>query len=245
MTNERLRTALTNAGMTVVELSERLAVDPKTVERWITTGRPPHRRNRLAVASALDADDCFLWPETADDTRNVTASRSEFTEFFPNRGAVPARIWDDLIDGAAEAIDVLAFGGSFLHDSIADFDARLVARAEAGTSVRLLFGDPESSAVAVRGAEEGLGDLLAARCRLTWAYLQPILGTPGIEARSHGATLYASIFRFDDRILVNHHLFGSPANHNPVHLITRVDGGRTFASYMASFDRVWDSATSV
>ena len=37
MTNERLRTALVKAGMTPADLSEQLRVDPKTVERWITT----------------------------------------------------------------------------------------------------------------------------------------------------------------------------------------------------------------
>lgn len=108
--------------------------------------------------------------------------------------------------------------------------------------MRLLFGDPASTAVQLRGEEEGIGDLLAARCRLTWTYLKDVIATPGVEARVHGCTLYSSIFRFDDRLLVNAHMYGAPANHSPVYAITRIPGGRLFANYMTSFERTWDEA---
>ena len=41
MANDRLRDALLSKGLTPEVLAERLAVDPKTVERWITQGRTP------------------------------------------------------------------------------------------------------------------------------------------------------------------------------------------------------------
>ena len=242
MTNERLRTALVKAGMTPADLSEKLRVDPKTVERWITKNRVPHRRHRLEAAALLSVDEVFLWPSTKDDPRTTSATRAEFTEFFTNRGAIPLALWEEAIDSATEAIDLLAFAASFLHDSIPGFDQRLMAKARAGVPIRLLFGDPTSTAVQIRGDEEGIGDLLAARCRLTWNYFREAAETPGIEARQHGCTLYASMFRFDDRLLVNSHIYGAPASHSPVQLITRVAGGRMFSNYMAGFDRVWAEA---
>lgn len=94
----------------------------------------------------------------------------------------------------------------------------------------------------MRGEEEGIGDLLAARCRLTWAYWKPFLSTPGIEARMHGSTLYNSIFRFDDTAMVNPHSLGAAASHSPVMHIQKIAGGRLFAHYLDGVDRTWDAA---
>jgi hypothetical protein len=242
MSNERLRSAMTKAGVTSQQLSEHLTVDPKTVERWIAQERTPHRRHRLATAALLGIDDVYLWPETERDLRNQSATRAEFVDLYPNRSAVPSSLWIDAIGSATEAIDLLAYAASFLHDAIPEFDRQIIAKANAGVPVRLLFGDPESAAVRLRGDEEGIGDLLSARCRLTWSYWREALTTPGIELRAHGCTLYSSIFRFDDRLLVNPHLYGAPASHSPVHVISRVAGGRLFANYMASFERTWAAA---
>ena len=242
MSNERLRTALVKSGVTPQELSEHLEVDPKTIERWVSKDRVPHRRHRLATAAHLGVDDVFLWPSTETDPRSQSATRAELTDFYPNRGSVPSSRWLELVDSAIEAIDLLAFSASFLHDSVSNFDQRLIAKASEGVPVRLLFGDPDCSAVQLRGDEEGIGDLVSARCRLTWKYFVEALETPGIDARAHGCTLYASMFRFDDRLLVNPHMYGAPASHSPVHMITRVDGGRLFANYLASYERIWSRA---
>lgn len=243
MTNERLRTALVKAGVSPQDLSEHLHVDPKTVERWITRDRVPHRKHRLETATRLAVDEVFLWPSTESDPRSKSASRAEFTDYYPNRGAIPISLWNDALDSADEAIDLLAFSASFLHDSVPNFDQRLITKARDGVPVRLLFGDPRSAAVSLRGDEEGIGELLSARCRLTWNYFSEATREPGIDARAHGCTLYASMFRFDDRLLVNPHLYGAPASHSPVQLITRVAGGRLFSSYLTSFERVWQRAS--
>lgn len=62
MPNERLRHALHAKQLTPADLAGRVGVDPKTVERWITTGRPPHPRHRVAVAAELDVPVTELWP---------------------------------------------------------------------------------------------------------------------------------------------------------------------------------------
>lgn len=246
MTNERLRAAIAEAGLTFDEFGEKIGVDPKTVERWITKDRVPHLRNRLQAASVLGKTDTYLWQSTATDPRALSATRDEFVAFHPNRASIPHATWEQLVDEATEQIDILAFAGTFLHDAVPDFYERVAARAAAGVRVRLLFGDPASAAVAQRGEEEGIGESLAARCTLTWAYLRPLIAAhPEIEARMHGSTLYASLFRFDNVLYANTHLLGSPAGKNPILQIEWVKGGMLFTHYMESFERTWRSATTV
>lgn len=245
MTNERLRSAITGAGMTIDLLSAQLGVDPKTIERWITKERVPHRAHRMAVAVALGKDDVFLWPSTLSDTRTQSASQAEFVAMHPSRGSVPANTWTSLLDQAKESIDLLAYAASFLHDSVPDFGPQLMEKARQGVQVRLLFGDPTSEAVQRRGEEEGIKHLLGSRCELTWAYFTPVLTVPGVTARQHGETLYNSIFRFDDVLLANTHTFGAPASQSPIIHVQRIVGGRLFTTYMQSFERTWDRAAEV
>ncbi|MGB5952640.1 MAG: DUF5919 domain-containing protein, partial [Ornithinimicrobium sp.] len=193
MTNERLRSAiLIDAGLTFQQFGEQLGVDPKTVERWVTKDRIPHRTHRINASAHLGKTDIYLWPSTGDNAQAQSATRSEFIDLHPSRGAVPTGTWTDLIDSAQESLDILAFAGSFLHDSIPEFTERLAARAKGGVRVRLLFGDPDSEAVARRGREEGIGESMRERCNLTWRYIAPLTrNNRDIEARKHGSTLYA------------------------------------------------------
>ena len=215
MTNDRLRSALASVGMTSAELGTRIQVDPKTVDRWIAQGRVPHRTNRQRVASVLAKDESYLWPDAFSDSYATAASRSEVMTVYPNRGSIPASLWHSLFANATQSIDVLAFAASFLHDSLPDVDDVLVAKARAGVRVRLIFGDPDSTAVSLRGVEEGIGESLAERCRLTWKYLDPVLAEKEVSVRTHATTLYCSMFRFDDDLLANHHLFGRSSESLP------------------------------
>jgi transcriptional regulator with XRE-family HTH domain len=243
MSNERLRSALLKRGLTYADLGEQVQVDPKTVERWVTQPRRPHRAHRLRVAAVLGEDDGFLWPEIANDRSSLLASQAEIVEVFPNRGSVSSEFWLSMVERAVDQIDLLAYAASFLHDAIPDFAELLAAKARSGVRIRLLFGDPESEAVARRGEEEGIGALLAARCALTWRYWTPLLGEHGIEARKHGTTLYNSLFRFDDTLLANSHAFGIAASHSPVLHLHKVAGGRLFAQYLRSLECTWAIAT--
>lgn len=242
MANDRLRSALVSAGMTTAQLGERIEVDAKTVDRWVSNGRTPHRSNRQRVAAALGRQEDYLWPEAFSEVSASRASQAEVLGVYPNRGSIPTALWQNLFDSAVESIDILAFAASFLHDTMPDVDEQLSGKARAGVRVRLIFGDPDCSSVALRGDDEGIGSSLAERCRLTWKYVEPLFAVPEIEARAHATTLYCSMFRFDDDLLANHHLYGAPANHSPVLHIRRLVGGRLFDHHMKSFDRVWESA---
>jgi hypothetical protein len=241
MANERLRSQILDAGMSIDDVATHVEVDPKTVERWITRERVPHRRHRWATAKLLSSDEAYLWPAVEDD-RTTTASRAEFVQIYPHRGAVPGRLWTTLLDQACEAIDVLVYAGLFLFDTHADLAEAIQDKGTSGCKVRLLVGDPDSRAVADRGDEEGIGQELAARVRMTRRVVTALRNTPGVEVRQHGAVLYSSLYRFDSELLGNMHVFGGQAPQNPVIHLRRVPGGRMFDHFMRGFDQVWNTA---
>lgn len=240
--NERLRGCMVAAQLTVLDVAAKVGVDPKTVERWITTGRVPHRPHRWATASLLRTDESFLWPEAIGEKRARSASEAELLALYPDRGAVPAQLWHGLIDAACEGIDILVFAGVFLPDGNPQLAKVLASKAKSGAKVRLALGDPDCDAVRLRGAEERIGDGLAARIRLSLTYLEEAYTAPGVELRLHTTTLYNSIYRFDDDLLVNTHTYGAPAAQSPVMHLHRLPGGRLFDHYRSSFERVWELA---
>jgi transcriptional regulator with XRE-family HTH domain len=242
--NERLRQAILDADMSLNDLADQIEVDPKSVERWITMGRVPHPRNRAKTARVLGLDELVLWPQLEDARARAVVS-SEVLRVYSHRGAVPAGAWYEYIASAKEHVDVLVYAGLFLSDGKADIAALLQRKADEGLPVRLLLGDPESEAVELRGAEEGVGEAMKARIELSMSYQGPAFGVPGVEVRLHATTLYNSIFRFDDDVLVNTHAYGAVAAKSPVMHIRRIAGGRLFGHYMASFEHVWETAVPV
>jgi hypothetical protein len=239
--NERLRRAISDSGLRLDDVAAEVGIDVKTAERWITKDRVPHPGNRASVARLLSVDEAVLWPQLADAAAQA-ASDAELLRVYPHRGAVPAGRWYELIESAREHVDLLVYSGLFLLDGRADLPGLLRCKASEGVQVRLLYGDPDSDAVALRGSEEGIGDGLAARIRLSLSYIEPALEAPNVRVRLHDATLYNSIYRYDDEMLVNTHVYGIGAAHSPVMHLRRTPAGRLFEQYMVSFERVWECA---
>jgi phosphatidylserine/phosphatidylglycerophosphate/cardiolipin synthase-like enzyme len=189
MANERLRSCLAAAALTTTDLAAHVGVDVKTVERWISKGRVPYRAHRTATATLLRTTEAYLWPDVLDDPRATSTSRAELVTLYPHRGAVPKDLWMQLIEAAQERIDILVYAGLFLPDGHPELSKVLIAKAEQGTAIRLALGDPDCDAVRLRGDEEHIGEGMAARVRLSLAYLQEAIGTPGIELRLHALQL--------------------------------------------------------
>lgn len=135
------------------------------------------------------------------------------------------------------------FSGTFFAQTNPRVAAMLAERATAGAKVRLCFGDPTSPAVELRDREERLHGTLASKIRASLTYYQDLVGAAGCEVRLHATTLYASLFRYDNDLLVNPHIYGQPASANPLLHLRRLDAGGWFDQYAASFDAVWNTAT--
>lgn len=172
-TNERLRGSIASAGLRVADLAEAVAVDPKSVERWITKGRRAGHAFGQRCGAVRPA--------------SVTLGRAA-------RPVAPTR-----------------------HRH---------ARGDGRPRLRRL--------VPVRPTRPHRNRASQGRALLT--------SLPGVEVRVHGTTLYNSLYRFDQDLLVNGHAFGAPAGQSPVLHLRRVPGGRMWDHYMRSFDEVWTFA---
>jgi hypothetical protein len=236
--NERLRDAIARNGLTPVAVAERIKVDPKTVERWITKDRAPYPKYRRAIAAMLRDSEAYLWPDALPPERRTAVAQSELVTIYPRRSAIPSELWKRLLDQAAMQVGILTYGGLFLHELIPSLTKTLLAKAEAGAKVEVLLGDPECHQVAQRGVDEGIGDSMAGKIRNALAFYEPMRGHYTAGVMFHDTVLYNSIYRFDDDMLVNSHLFGHPAAHAPILHLRRLAGGDLFDSYAASFERV-------
>lgn len=237
MPNQRLRNALAATGTTTAALAERVQVDSKSVERWITQDRMPHPVTRAKVAQVLGHDETYFWPRLLGSEQTRNATNSELVQVWPTRGDVPGDVWRSLLTQATADIDVLVYSGGFLIEAHNLVDT-IQAKAAAGTNFRFLLGDPRCEAVRVRSKDENLPSL-PERCRSTQEYLRPVAELPGVSIRTHQTTLYASQYRFDGSMLVNPHTYGSYAAQAPVLHLQRVPGGRLFDFYDRAFERVW------
>jgi hypothetical protein len=243
MPNERLRALLLERRVTTAKLAEAVEVDPKTIERWIVSGRVPYRRHRYAVAAFFGVDEVYIWPDALDRDEIVTASESEIVAVYPHRWAVPREAWGRLFEQAERDIGILVYSGYFMAED-AGLQRLLSSKADAGARVRILLGDPDSDAVSERGVSEGIEDTMPSKVRSAIAMFRPLLkASENVEIRLHGTILYNSIYRADEQMLVNTHIYGTMANNAPVFHLRKIPGGDMVATYLESFDRVWDSAT--
>jgi hypothetical protein len=243
MPNERLRDALLRNGLGLDQVSRATSVDPKTVERWISKGRLPYPRHRRTIAAMVRESETYLWPDAVTAERKAEIGGSEVVQVYPHRHSVPTELWNRLLDQAADHVEILLYAGMFLTDD-PTLIKRLRKKAENGTKIRLLLGDPTSPEVNRRSMEEGIGKgTLAAKVRNALAFYRPLDGVPGIDIRCHGTTLYNSIYRFDEEMLVNTHVYGFMAAHAPLLHLRRLSGGDLFETYSESFENVWNSAT--
>ncbi|GAB2815445.1 DUF5919 domain-containing protein [Actinoallomurus bryophytorum] len=241
--NEILRRAFAEAGVTEQDVATHLGVDTKTVQRWLE-GRRPYPRHRNGLANLLGIDQTRIWRAEARVLRVSHPGEAELEASYAHRWAVPRGVWDWLFSQAEEEIGVLVYSGLFLAEDVGLL--RLLGeKARAGVCVRILLGDPDSPDVAKRGVDEGVDDAMAARVRNALVLYQVLRGVEGVEIRLHESILYASLYRGDDDLLVNPHVYGIAASHAPVLHVRHVTDGDMASTYLASFERVWSSAKPV
>lgn len=185
-----------------------------------------------------------LWPSLRQP-RAARAISPELVALYEQRADLPVSVLVDLMERATERIDVLVYAAVFLHEAYPRLNDLLRERAVEGCAVRIALGDPDSENVRQRGEEEKFGHGIESRCRLALMHYRPLLGTSGIEIRTHATTLYNSLYRTDDQMLVNAHAWGVNAFAAPVWHLRRTGAGKLFDTYAASFDAVWNVALPV
>jgi hypothetical protein len=224
------------------DVAARMGVDPKTVRRWLN-GRIPYANNRAALADLVGGAEADLWPD-AGGPLTMRTRPEELATVYPHRWSVPRDVWTRFFASAEHEIGILAYSALFLAED-AGILRILADKGRVGVSVRIALGDPDSPHVAERGAEEGIGDAMPAKVRNALTLYHPLREVPNIEIRLHRTTLYNSIYRADDQLLVNQHAYGVHASHAPVFCLNGAEHGDMAAAYVASFKRVWLAAMPI
>lgn len=231
-------------GWTHASLAAKVEVDPKSVERWVNLGRTPRLSTAARAAEAIGEDVFTLWPKLRQP-RAARAVSPELITLYEKRADLPVSIFVDLFTQAREEISILVYAAVFLYEAYPRLNDLLAERAAEGCTVRIALGDADSPNVKQRGAEERFGHGIESRCRLALMHYRPLLRFPGIEIRTHGTTLYNSIYRADDQMLVNAHVWGMNAYAAPVWHLRGIEEGGMFGGYAESFEQVWRTANPV
>lgn len=222
--------------VTVDEIAAHAEVDPKTVQRWLT-GRVPHARHRWAVAALLKEEESYIWPQP--DAARLTASTAELVSLYPHRADIPYDLWQSFFERAEHRIDILVYAALFIHEQYPKLNRLLAKKCSAGCQVRVALGDPDGEHIRGRGAEEQFGEGIESRCRVARRHYDELIGTANFELRLHDTTLYNSIYRFDNQVIVNTHVWGANAYSAPALHLRQLQGGGLFNAYTASFEAVW------
>jgi hypothetical protein len=176
-------------------------------------------------------------PPADQPTPNVP---QDVVALYPHRADTPKELWLDLLVGAKEHIDLFANASLFLPEENPEAIAIIKDKAANGTQIRILLGDPDHPAMELRGKEERLFEAIPGRIKMALAYYRPLVGVEGVEFRLHGTSLYNSIFRYDNQMLVNQHLYGTYGYVAPILHLQKHPDSDLFDTYMRSLELVWD-----
>jgi len=243
MPNERLRSIFTESEYDEDSLAREIGLDPKSVQRWITRDVTPRRATAQRAARLLGVPASWLWPDLEPDRES--ASRAEVVTIYPHRSEVPKHLWLDLLTSSQERVWLYANASLFLPEDNPESIDIIKRKAESGVEVRVLMADPDSPECVLRGVEERLFDAIPARVRMALAYYAPLVGVPGVEFRLQRATLYNSIFVYDEEMLINQHVYGMYGYMAPILQLRRIEGGDFFSMYARSFERVWEVGSPI
>lgn len=242
-TNERLKSAMSTAGVDAHAVAETLLVDPKTVHRWLI-GRVPHPRHRMALVRLLSAEEGYLWPTARPDVSPGAEATSEVVAAYGHRVDVPRDKWTSLLSSARRHIDLLGYAFLFLPEQHVELEPTIQRKCADGCLVRILVADPEGRQTRERDALEHLGGTLEGRIRTTLHHLQPLRNVQRVEIRLHDVHLYNAIYRFDDDMIVTPYLYRTHGYQHPALHLRRLSPYGVFAAFADQFDVIWSAASS-
>lgn len=240
-----LRRGLADAGLTAADVASKLAVDEKTVARWLSDAdRTPHPRHRAAVAGLLGCEEVDVWPDAVKKAVKTGFDR-EVIAVYPSHSAVPASVWQRLVTGAQHEIvfcDIVSYWYWYV---VPDLTRILRDKAEAGCRVRVVIGDPADPIIRADEESTGVPLTLSSRISQTRHLLEPLRDV--VEVRQTTAESFGrSVYRGDATAAAHWWLFGQMGTEFPVlHLRKRMDGGLFDQVAGKHVEALWEAARPV
>ncbi len=233
------------AHLTDDKLAAEVGVDVKTVGRWkADPERVPHARHRWPAADALGVEESVLWPDAMRQTIKTGVDR-EVVAVYARRADCPTSVWRRLLTAATGSMTFAGYTNYFLwlqHPTLTDMLRR---KAQRGTRVRFLLGDPDSDITRRREELERVPLTVGVRIRSALAELEALRGVSGVEARFSDAHIAMSVFLFDGDALVTPHLSTQVGHDSPMmHLRRRQDDG-LYDRFASHVDALWSEARPV
>jgi len=233
--NETLCRALLRARLTEEDVAARLQVDPKTVRRWLE-GRLPYLRHRWAIAAMLGADEADLWPQL----RAARARPDEVVAIYPHRDAVPRDVWLRVLGSAQRDIGILDDTGPS-PISARPVVATLADRAQSGVRVRICLRGSDPPEVQ-RALGPGTSNTPRVGVDDALDLYAPLRDNTHVEVRLTHGTMYSSICRSDDQLLVSQHAYGVGNGQASVLHLRRAEEGDMVKTYLDAFEQTWADA---
>ncbi len=247
MSNERLRAAIDQAGLSVDQLALKVEVDSKTVRRWIS-GRTPRKTYRLRVAQALGTSEPELWPE--EELRvDGRDEQAEILAAYTHVNDHAAPDWRALLARTTQTVDILDLTLTDILGQTGTQDL-LRERAAAGCQIRLLLSAPESAYLTLNDAELGQDLRLidippsAQDANHTLTLLPPLIAA-GVQARTFITARPTPIMRFDDEMLVGLPLYATPTEQAPLMRLKRHSDHGLFQAFADQYDLLWQDSQTV
>ena len=107
--NRALHQRMTQHGISVQALADRVGVDAKTVERWLSGTSVPYLENARRAAETLHCEPAELWPDLFPVMTPPSAGTIAVS-VYASRADVPVTVWIELFGAAHEQIDILVYG---------------------------------------------------------------------------------------------------------------------------------------
>jgi len=167
----------------------------------------------------------------------------EIVEVFPHRSDVPDELWEQLISGARAEIFLAGYSNYFFWTERPKFSETLRTKAEDGTRIRILVGDPEHEVTRRREQVENAPLTLSTRIRITLDELDKLGPIQGIETRFSNVNAEAhvsrSIFRFDQEALICEHIAERLGHGSLTFHLHRMQKDGPFDQYNAHAEHLW------
>jgi transcriptional regulator with XRE-family HTH domain len=220
MANDRLRAAMSEAGVDDDQLAKLVGVQPETVARWLG-GRWPYRRHRAAVARALGRPERELWPEPSNEQTGDDL-RQEILGAWGHVDDARTSDWRALLHQASAQIDL---AGHRLDEILGSPGTVELLSEKAGAGCRIRVVPPAADSLwlaeAARRTGKGKQDYvgrteLHRQVELAIGYLQPLLEEPGVDARASYEELSIAVLRFDHHMILTLMLGGAEAGQRPL-----------------------------
>jgi len=240
-----IKAAIDAAGLNFDDVANELGVTSRAVRFWASGRSKPQAPIRPQLARLLGVSAVDLFPSDRSDLEpEVLATYDRLLD-------VPRNLWERLLIGAEQHVDVLAGGTRNYLEQNPDLGEVLAAKQRLGATVavRVCLADPAGAAITQREQEESqysslvTGGLQTNTAAVLTEWQHHLNEHEGAEVRVTDHAYRIAIFRFDDEMIAQVYTYGSRGQHTAADHLRRTHKGGKFDQYVEHFERIWQDAS--